>query len=71
LGCGDEKELWYFVCENDAGFVRYGVQSITGMEMPVFPKRRFQHGVGNRSIIESYFPKSDLEYRKEFLSIYG
>jgi len=51
--------------------VSAGVKSVTGMEMPVFPKRRFQHGAVTMDTFKETFPKSDLEYRKAFNRIYG
>jgi asparagine synthase (glutamine-hydrolysing) len=51
--------------------VRAGVKAVTGIKMPVFPKRRFQHGAASVDIFGKAFPKSDQEYRKEFNKIYG
>lgn len=51
--------------------VSAGVKAITGLDMPVFPKRRFQHGAVSMDTFKSSFPKSDLEYRKAFNKIYG
>ena len=48
-----------------------GVKAVTGLDMPVFPKRRFQHGAVPRNVFESHFPKNEKEYRQEFLAIYG
>jgi asparagine synthase (glutamine-hydrolysing) len=50
--------------------VAKGVKAITGMEMPVFPKRRFQHGAASKDTFAKHFPEKELEYRKEFLSLY-
>jgi len=50
--------------------VASGVKAITGMDMPVFEKRRFQHGAASSDTFHSHFPEKELEYRKEFLSIY-
>jgi asparagine synthase (glutamine-hydrolysing) len=50
--------------------VASGVKAITGMEMPVFEKRRFQHGAASKEAFQSHFPEKELDYRKEFLSIY-
>jgi asparagine synthase (glutamine-hydrolysing) len=47
-----------------------GVKAITGMEMPVFQKRRFQHGATSEKAFNSQFPEKEIEYRKEFLSSY-
>ncbi len=50
--------------------VATGVKAITGMDMPVFEKRRFQHGATNRDTFNNHFPGKEIDYRKEFLSIY-
>jgi asparagine synthase (glutamine-hydrolysing) len=50
--------------------VSQGVRAITGISMPVFPKRRFQHGAAPSDIFRSHFPGKEIEYRKEFESIY-
>ena len=47
-----------------------GVKAITGMEMPVFQKRRFQHGAASSRDFNRHFPDKEIEYRKEFLSSY-
>ena len=50
--------------------VSAGVKAITGMEMPVFQKRRFQHGAASDSDFTRHFPEKEITYRKEFLSNY-
>ncbi len=50
--------------------VAKGVKAITGMNMPVFPKRRFQHGVLSPDNFAKLFPQKEADYRKEFNSIY-
>lgn len=50
--------------------VSIGVKEVTGMDMPVFEKRRFQHGVTSKELFERHFPKKDIDYRKEFHSRY-
>jgi len=50
--------------------VAMGVKAITGMDMPVYPKRRFQHGAGDREFAESFFPKTDREYRRAFQQVF-
>lgn len=50
--------------------VARGVKAVTGMEMPVFQKRRFQHGAVSPQVFGNYFPAREMEYRKEFLSQY-
>ena len=50
--------------------VSYGVKAVTGMEMPVFQKRRFQHGAASDKDFNRQFPEKEITYRKEFLSSY-
>jgi asparagine synthase (glutamine-hydrolysing) len=46
--------------------VASGIRQITGVDMPVFPKRRFQHGAADRDTFDSLFPESERAYRDEF-----
>jgi asparagine synthase (glutamine-hydrolysing) len=50
--------------------VSLGIKAVTGMEMPVFPKRRFQHGAASAKVFSSQFPEKEITYRKEFLLNY-
>jgi asparagine synthase (glutamine-hydrolysing) len=50
--------------------VSAGIKAVTGMEMPVFQKRRFQHGAASDRDFSRHFPEKEIEYRKEFLSNY-
>jgi asparagine synthase (glutamine-hydrolysing) len=50
--------------------VSEGVKAVTGMDMPVFQKRRFQHGAASDRDFTRQFPEKEIEYRKEFLSSY-
>jgi asparagine synthase (glutamine-hydrolysing) len=50
--------------------VAEGVRAVTGMTMPVFTKRRFQHGAASRESFDKLFPKKEIVYRREFLSKY-
>ena len=50
--------------------VAAGIRALTGFEMPVFEKRRFQHGVAGARLIEERFPQSPAAYRAAFQSIY-
>ena len=51
--------------------VAQGIKAITGMEMPVFPKRRFQHGVARRTALNNFFPTRPSQYRHAFFAQYG
>jgi len=48
--------------------VAAGIKAVTGLEMPIFPKRRFQHGAAERG--ESLFPAQADEYRRIFQRSY-
>lgn len=47
-----------------------GVKAVTGMEMPIFEKRRFQHGAASKSDFDKHFPEKEITYRRQFLSKY-
>ena len=50
--------------------VSSGIKAVTGFEMPVFAKRRFQHGVTDQQTFKQVFPKKDMIYRQTFQGIY-
>ena len=50
--------------------VGQGVEQLTGMKMPVFSKRRFQHGALPATSLRKRVPARELELRKQFLSLY-
>ena len=50
--------------------VSYGIKAVTGMDMPVFQKRRFQHGAASAKDFNRHFPGKEIDYRKEFLLNY-
>ncbi len=62
----DHKKLY----DLKGQIVYEGVKAITGMEMPIFEKRRFQHGVASTTDFKRHFPDKEMDYRKEFLSKY-
>ncbi len=47
-----------------------GIKAVTGIDMPVFPKRRFQHGVATSEAFETIFPKNEKDYLKHFQRLY-
>lgn len=51
--------------------VQRGVKAVTGLEMPVFPKRRMQHGTVDMDDFHKVFPENELEYRQYFQSLYA
>jgi asparagine synthase (glutamine-hydrolysing) len=50
--------------------VSRGITKLTGLKMPVFPKRRFQHGALPEDALRQKLPFREAEYRKQFLSLY-
>jgi asparagine synthase (glutamine-hydrolysing) len=50
--------------------VRRGVWAVTGIEMPVFPKRRFQRGAAGDGCFADVFPADEAAYRKAFAALY-
>lgn len=50
--------------------VQRGVKAVTGLDMPVFPKRRMQHGSVGVNDFEQVFPKDEMIYRDYFRSLY-
>ena len=50
--------------------VSRGVKAVTGFDMPVFSKRRFQHGAVSEDTLRSRLPLREAEYRQKFLSLY-
>jgi asparagine synthase (glutamine-hydrolysing) len=51
--------------------VSRGVRQVLGMEMPVFPKRRFQHGSVAADQVPRLFPRDETRYRKHFQSVFA
>jgi asparagine synthase (glutamine-hydrolysing) len=50
--------------------VARGVKAVLGVEMPVFPKRRFQHGSLATDDAERLFSLDETRYRKHFETLY-
>lgn len=50
--------------------VSRGIAKLTGIKMPAFPKRRFQHGALPEDTLHERLPYREAEYRKQFLSLY-
>jgi asparagine synthase (glutamine-hydrolysing) len=51
--------------------VRRGVQAVTGMSMPVYEKRRFQHGSTDTETFQDRFPAEERPYRNAFAELYA
>ena len=50
--------------------VSRGIQATIEMNMPVFPKRRFQHGALRMESLKKHLPLREADYRKQFLTLY-
>ena len=51
--------------------VSRGVRSVLGLDMPVFPKRRFQHGSVSASQAALVFPQNEARYRRHFETLHA
>ncbi len=51
--------------------VSRGVKAVTGLDMPVFAKRRFQHGAVSVERLRERTSGEESEYRKQFLALYN
>lgn len=63
----NEEELYALKGE----IVKRGVKAITGFDMPVFEKRRFQKGVADENTFKEMFAANEMEYRLYFNSLYA
>ncbi|HET9776575.1 MAG TPA: asparagine synthase-related protein [Gemmatimonadaceae bacterium] len=50
--------------------VARGVRAVLGIDMPIFPKRRFQHGSVSADRVESLFPRNEARYRRHFETLH-
>jgi asparagine synthase (glutamine-hydrolysing) len=51
--------------------VKRGIKALTGIDMPVFEKRRFQKGAVPEGTFDQLFPNDEMEYRTYFNSLYA
>jgi asparagine synthase (glutamine-hydrolysing) len=50
--------------------VSRGIKWLTGWDMPIFEKRRFQHGAIEKNRLRALLPAREIDYRQKFLSLY-
>ena len=48
-----------------------GVRAVLGLEMPIFPKRRFQHGSVSAKEAPRLFPRNEARYRRHFETLHA
>ena len=51
--------------------VTRGIRAVLGVEMPVFTKRRFQHGSVSRDAVSRLFPQNEARYRRHFQTLHA
>jgi asparagine synthase (glutamine-hydrolysing) len=64
---GEDVERLYAI---KGDVVSRGVQALTGMKMPTFPKRRFQHGAMPEESLRKHLPVREADYRRQFHELY-
>jgi asparagine synthase (glutamine-hydrolysing) len=50
--------------------VASGIRQLTGLEMPIFGKRRFQRGATTAECFASLFPEDEAAYRSTFAAMH-
>lgn len=63
----NEEELYALKGE----IVKRGIKALTGFDMPVFEKRRFQRGAVGENTFNQMFSDDETEYRTYFNSLYA
>ncbi len=48
-----------------------GVSAVLGLDMPIFPKRRFQHGSVSSTEVARLFPKDETRYRRHLEKLHA
>ena len=51
--------------------VSRGIRSVLGLDMPIFPKRRFQHGSVSATQAARLFPEDETRYRRHFETLHA
>ena len=51
--------------------VRRGIRATLGVEMPIYPKRRFQHGSAAPDTIARVFSQTEARYRRHFHTLHA
>jgi asparagine synthase (glutamine-hydrolysing) len=66
LAAGDHERLYGLKGE----IVARGVRQVLGFELPVFPKRRFQHGATSESAFAARLGGEEATYRAHFVELF-
>lgn len=65
----DWKESALYALKGE--ITRRGIRALTGLDMPVYPKRRFQAGATSQESFRAVFPADTATYRTYFNSLYA
>jgi asparagine synthase (glutamine-hydrolysing) len=66
LAQGSTERLYALKGEILAG----GVRDVLGLDLPIFPKRRFQHGAADPQAVRHLYAEGEAHYRQRFLARY-
>ena len=50
--------------------VSRGIKAVADVNIPIFPKRRFQHGALSKDKLRQRLPEQETQLRSQFLSMY-
>jgi asparagine synthase (glutamine-hydrolysing) len=67
LTAGSHERLYALKGE----IVRRGIRATLGVDMPIYPKRRFQHGSAAPDTIARVFSENETRYRRHFLALHA
>jgi asparagine synthase (glutamine-hydrolysing) len=67
LTAGSHERLYALKGE----IVARGIRTVLGLEMPIFPKRRFQHGAMAAGQANRLFPQSEARYRRHYQALHA
>jgi asparagine synthase (glutamine-hydrolysing) len=51
--------------------VRRGIKAVTGIDMPIYPKRRFQHGAVPEATLHAVLGRDEHAFRRAFHAMYA
>jgi asparagine synthase (glutamine-hydrolysing) len=66
--CGGDVETLYRL---KGEVLAAGIADLLGIEMPVFPKRRFQQGAASSAAFEQRLRHDPDQYRRHFLALHA
>jgi asparagine synthase (glutamine-hydrolysing) len=67
LAAGSHERLYALKGE----VVSRGIRAVLDLDMPIFPKRRFQHGSVSAEHVDRIFPQQEARYRRHFETLHA